>query len=132
MYRVSSLLLLVATVVVMAGCYVGPNRGGRYNGSDRNDPWYNDRNRGNETRQDDPECHRERGRVNEQKWRIAVGEFESRTFKNRAKFREAKANLYNDLRGAESRACDWERPGVRRLMDRVDGLRWNPDTGAPY
>ena len=137
MVRIASLLVCAALTVGAVGCYdggYGRNRG--------NDPWWNDRDRDSENRDypDDSrrnrnpdvgdDCRRNRGRVDEGKWRYAVDQFESRSFRKLKGFRAAKSELLDNLLGVRARACDWEQPAVDRLIGRVRDMRFNEATGG--
>lgn len=128
MGRLISCVLCAVLVIGTAGCYDGAYRGDR-----SNDPWWNDRNRDtnrDRTEDNNDDCRRNRGRVDEGKWRYAVDQFEGRRFRKQQGFRNAKDDLMNDLRGVRERACDWERPAVDRLIDRLRDIRFTPATSG--
>jgi len=127
MIRCAALLIGTALVAAAVGCYDGAYRGNR-----SNDPWWNDSSdRPNDDNSNiDDDCRRDRGRIDERKWRAIVDQFTERTFRKQPGFRQAREGLMNDLRGVRDRACDWERPVVDRLLDRVRDLRYNPNDGS--
>lgn len=110
----------------VVGCYDG------YRNNRSNDPWWNDS--GSQPNNDygnaNDDCRRDRGRIDERKWRAIVDQFAQRTFRKQGGFRQAREDLMNDLRGVRERACDWERPTVDRFLDRVRDYRYNPNDGS--
>ena len=136
MSRMVSLLVGLTLIIGAVGCYdgsYGRNRG--------NDPWWNDRNRdypddSNRDRRppqdnnNNDDCRRNRGRIDEGRWRYAVDQFSGRTFRKLKGFRSAKEDLLNSLRDVRGRACDWEQPAVDRLIGRVRDMRFNEATGG--
>ena len=133
MYRIASFLLCATFLLGAIGCYDGS-----YNGRRGNDPWWNDRNRetpngnnrDNNDNNNNDDCRRNRGRVDEGKWRYAVDQFAGRRFRKLKGFRAAKEELLKDLRDVRARACDWERPAVDRQVDRMRDFRFNEGTGG--
>ena len=127
MTRFAALLIGTALVTGAVGCYDGAYR------NRSNDPWWNDSgdrpNNDNGNAADD-DCRRDRGRIDERKWRAIVDQFAQRTFRKQPGFRQAREDLMNDLRGVRDRACDWERSTVDRLLDRVRDFRYNSNDGS--